>query len=97
MRAIDRELLLAPASRRNLLRLALAAPTHRAESRRVGNPVRTLLLFGDRDPIAGRASEAELLRDLPNAAVERLAGAGHDLSLEKPVELAERVLRFLDA
>ncbi|HEX4446138.1 MAG TPA: alpha/beta hydrolase [Polyangiaceae bacterium] len=84
-----------PMSRRNLVLLGLAAATHDADCALRGNAERTLLLQGELDPIAGGVSQAELLRDLPNATLEVIAHAGHDLSLEAPVELADRILRFL--
>jgi 3-oxoadipate enol-lactonase len=80
-----------PTSHRNLALLALAAGTHDAGRTLRGNMVRTLLLEGEIDPIAGRASQRELLRDLPNASLEVIAHVGHDLSLEAPEELSELV------
>lgn len=84
-----------PTKHRNLLLLALAAAFHNADYAFRGNDVTALLLRGELDPIAGRVSQSELLRDLPNASLEVVAHAGHDLSLEAPRELAERVARFL--
>lgn len=84
-----------PTRRRNLLLLALAAASHDGDRALRGNNVTSLLLLGELDPIAGRVSQSELLRDLPNAALEVIAHAGHDLSLEAPRELADRVTRFL--
>jgi pimeloyl-ACP methyl ester carboxylesterase len=84
-----------PTRRRNLVLLALAAASHNSDHALRGNDVTTLLLLGALDPIAGRVSQSELLRDLPNAALEVVAHAGHDLSLEAPHELADRVTRFL--
>ncbi len=46
--------------------------------------VRTLLLFGELDLLAGVDARAELQRELPNAECEIIAGAGHDISLERP-------------
>lgn len=59
-----------------------------------GCPNRTLLLFGELDPIVGLASRAELMRVLPKPS-SRCPRAGHDLSLERPRELGETVLKFL--
>jgi pimeloyl-ACP methyl ester carboxylesterase len=84
-----------PTRRRSLLLLALAAASHDGDRALRGNDVASLLLLGELDPIAGRVSQSELLRDLPNAALEVIAHAGHDLSLEAPRELADRVTRFL--
>lgn len=84
-----------PARRRNLLALALAAARHNIEPELQGLAIETLLLFGELDPIAGQASQAELLHDLPRSRLEVLARAGHDLSIEQPLTTAERVLQFL--
>jgi pimeloyl-ACP methyl ester carboxylesterase len=80
-----------PATRRDLLALSLAAARHREP--RFSAP--TLLLFGARDPIAGRASRDELVRDVSGAALEMIEGAAHALTLERPHEIADRVLAFL--
>jgi 3-oxoadipate enol-lactonase len=84
-----------PTKRRNLVRLALAAALHDAGRALDGNSVRTLLLVGEFDPIAGRVSQGELLHDLPHATLEIIGHAGHDLSLEAPLDLADRIVRFL--
>ena len=93
--AIEEMVRRTPTKRRNLLRLARAAALHDAGHALDGNSVPTLLLVGKLDPIAGRVSQGELLEDLPNATLELIAHAGHDLSLEAPLELADRVVRFL--
>jgi 3-oxoadipate enol-lactonase len=84
-----------PARRANLIALALAAARHRAghSLRRIHAPA--LLVFGADDPIAGRHSRDELVRDCPDADLELLEGAGHALSIERPRELAARLLAFL--
>jgi len=84
-----------PAKRRNLMLLALAAAWHSAEPEMEGLRVQTLLLFGELDLIARRASQAELLHDLPNAKLEVMPGAGHDITLEQPEQAADRVISFL--
>jgi pimeloyl-ACP methyl ester carboxylesterase len=84
-----------PTKRRNLVRLALAAALHDADRALDGNSSRTLLLVGELDPIAGRVSQEELLEDLPRAILEVVPHAGHDLSLEAPLSLADSVVRFL--
>lgn len=84
-----------PARRRNLLALALSAARHNIEPELQGLATQTLLLFGELDPIAGQASQAELLHALPRSRLEVLARSGHDLSLEQPRTTAERVLSFL--
>ncbi len=83
-----------PGSRENLAILALAAARHSSPLADLPQSVRTLLLFGELDLLAGVGARAELERELPNAECEVIAGAGHDISLERPRELAERVLAF---
>ena len=84
-----------PATRKNLALLALAAARHAAPLAHLPRSVRTLLLFGELDQLAGERARAELRRELPNAECEIIADAGHDISLERPSELAERVLAFV--
>jgi 3-oxoadipate enol-lactonase len=93
--AIEADVRRTPTKRRNLVLLALAAAAHDADRALGGNSTTTLLLNGELDPIAGRVSQSELLRDLPNAALQIVPHAGHDLSLEAPIELADRIIRFL--
>ena len=95
--AIERAVRAAPASRRNLLLLAMAAARHDSRTSLQGLPVRALLLAGGLDPLVGRSAEDELLHELPNARLEILPGVGHDLSLEAPDETAARILAFLRA
>jgi pimeloyl-ACP methyl ester carboxylesterase len=92
---IEARLRATPSKRRNLLLSALAAAFHTGEAELVWVPNRTLLLFGELDPIVGLASRAELMRDLPQAELAMFPRAGHDLSLERPRELGETVLKFL--
>jgi len=84
-----------PASRAGILKLAAAAALHdaRAGLRRVRLP--TLILWGERDALLGRDSQAELRRSLPDAEFQVVPRAGHDLSLEQPAEAAERISAFL--
>ena len=82
-------------TRRSLYGIGLAAARHDAESalRKIAAP--TLILVGELDPVAGRRSQAELVRDIRHERFEVIAGAGHDLSLEQPETLAKRVLEFV--
>jgi pimeloyl-ACP methyl ester carboxylesterase len=84
-----------PASRRELLRHAKAAARHdaRADLHRITAP--TLLLYGDDDPLIDRAGRRDLERHLPRALVDHLPRAGHDLTLEAPIETAEAIRAFL--
>jgi len=84
-----------PTGARDLMKLALAGARHRAVDRLSEITTPTLLLVGDLDRILSAESQEELLRLLPNARLERIANAGHDLSLEQPIETAERILGFL--
>ncbi len=92
---IERRVRRIPATRQNLATLALAAARHSAPLERLSRSVRALLLFGELDPLAGERARHELHRELPNAQCEIIAGSGHDLSLERPSELADRVLAFV--
>jgi 3-oxoadipate enol-lactonase len=93
MAAIDRALAVAPSTRRNVVRLALAAARHVEPRHPSRHP--TLLVFGELDPIAGEAARARLLADHAGAAVTVVAGAGHDVTLEAPEVLAASVTSFL--
>jgi pimeloyl-ACP methyl ester carboxylesterase len=93
--AIEREVRRVPSTRRNLVVLALAAARHDATAALLGLPVKALILVGRRDPIVGCVAERELLHDLPDARLVIVDGAGHDLSLEVPVDLSARILAFL--
>ncbi|HEX4475144.1 MAG TPA: alpha/beta hydrolase [Polyangiaceae bacterium] len=96
LHAIERSVREQPATRRNLLLLALAAARHRTSPSLIAKHPPALLLFGEWDRIARERSEAELLRDLPNAELAIVPRSGHDLSLEQPVVTAERVVAFLN-
>ncbi len=85
----------APTTHRNLFALALAAARHDAAASLPRVTAPTLLLFGGRDEIAGRHARHELEGEIPEALVEMIPDAGHDLSLEVPRLLADRVIAFL--
>jgi 3-oxoadipate enol-lactonase len=91
---IERRACQIPATRKNLAILALAAARHSAPLECLPRSIRTLLLFGELDVLAGVRARDELSRELPEAECEVIAGAGHDISLERPKELADRVLAF---
>jgi 3-oxoadipate enol-lactonase len=92
---IERQIRAMPAKRRNLVTLGLAAAFHAADLRRAPPRLSTLLLFGELDPLAGYKSRTELLHELPNAKLEMIPNAGHDLSLEQPQKTADRLSAFL--
>ncbi|MBA3461764.1 MAG: alpha/beta fold hydrolase [Deltaproteobacteria bacterium] len=77
-----------------LLHSAAGALHHPGESlRRIDAP--TLCIAGALDPLARPGSWSALSSAIRDSELEVLDEAGHDLSLERPVELAERVERFL--
>ena len=86
-----------PSTRANLVRLGLAAARHDAEPRLLEIGAPTLLVVGMLDPLVGPRAQTELVLGIPNARLEVMHEAGHDLSLEKPAELAERVMAFLSS
>jgi len=92
---LEQQIRALPTKRRNLLIMLLAAASQSAESPLRHCPIQTLLLFGELDPLVGGKACRELLRALPNARFEMLTATGHDLSLERPQEVAQRIIRFL--
>ncbi len=95
MREIERSIGETPTKSANLLRIVLAATLHHADADVAKLRAKTLLVFGAEDPLLGRRSRAELEREIPNARVVILEGAGHDLGIERPRELADAILAFL--
>jgi len=93
--AILAEVRRCPTGKKNLLMLGLAALRHQAEPLLSTVTAPTLLLVGDRDPVAGRSSQAELLAHLPKAQLRRIRDCGHDLSLEQPGPTAAAIDEFL--
>jgi 3-oxoadipate enol-lactonase len=93
---IRAEALARPATRAGLLQLMTAAARHdvRARLREIVAP--TLLLAGERDPIVTLAAQEELLRGIPDARLELIPEAGHDLSVEAPELTAERVIAHVE-
>lgn len=74
-------------------RVCLAStPDTGLDLRRVRAPV--LVLAGERDELIGAAPQLALARGIPWATLETVRGAGHDITLESPLAVAERVLRF---
>ncbi|HEU4537285.1 MAG TPA: alpha/beta hydrolase [Polyangiaceae bacterium] len=92
---LERAVRATPARRQNLLGLALAAARHRPGPALARVESETLLLFGERDPIARSAARKGLVEGLPRSQLATVAGAGHDVSLERPEEVADEVLGFL--
>jgi pimeloyl-ACP methyl ester carboxylesterase len=71
-------------------------PEPSAESRLAQIAVPTLLVVGDGDRPELREQCERLARELPDARLETIAGAGHLPSLERPEALNGLLLRFLD-
>ncbi|MFN7130758.1 MAG: alpha/beta fold hydrolase [Myxococcales bacterium] len=67
----------------------------RRELRRLTMPV--LVLNGSEDRLVSAAAQAELVHALPAGCFDVVERCGHDLSLEKPMETAERVAAFFSA
>jgi pimeloyl-ACP methyl ester carboxylesterase len=96
VREIEATVRRAPSTRKNLLALSFAAIRHRIAPVLAEHTPNALLLFGALDAIAGKRSEAELLRDVAHATLHHIPDAGHDVTLEQPEVTARRVLDFLD-
>lgn len=55
----------------------------------------TLLVWGERDEVYPLPTAERLRHTIPGARLVSLAGAGHALTIERPVELAETIRAFL--
>jgi len=55
----------------------------------------TLLVWGERDAVYGLPAAEHLRHAIPGSRLVTIAGAGHLLPIERPVELAEVMRRFL--
>lgn len=95
VRSIEQDVRETPSTRFNLLLLISMALRHSLEKPLIKITAPTLLLFGEYDKLAGRAARLDLGTHLPNAIMEIIPNAGHDISLEQPLELAARVNTFL--
>ncbi len=82
-------------SLRSLLLHGAAGALHAPGSalQRIAAP--TLCIGGALDSLVSPASLRGLASAIPGAKLELIDNAGHDLSLEQPLELARRVERFL--
>lgn len=60
----------------------------------IGVPV--LVLVGDEDRMTPPADSEAMVAALPDARFSRIPGAGHLAPLERPGEVAERIVGFLD-
>lgn len=86
-----------PARRGDLLQLALAAALHDARGAlgRIRAP--TLVLTGERDTLLARRGAEAVAQGIAGARIEALAGTCHDLVLEHPAIVGERVATFFTA
>jgi pimeloyl-ACP methyl ester carboxylesterase len=57
----------------------------------------TLVCVGDQDKFFTPGASRKLARNIPNARLECIPGAGHLLSLEKPDELDRLITAFMDS
>ncbi len=95
VRRIELTLQAHPASRRSLLRHALAGLLHDVRGQLGDVRATTLVLAGELDDLLGIAPSRELAAGIPHARFATIAAAGHDLTLEQPEATASRVLEFL--
>jgi 3-oxoadipate enol-lactonase len=93
--AIDRQIRAVPAKRSNLAALSLAAARHSTHGARWPAGLPALLLFGELDVLASESAQAELANELPHAEKAIVPDSGHDISVEQPGQLADRVCAFL--
>jgi pimeloyl-ACP methyl ester carboxylesterase len=84
----------APATRTALVKGLIAAARHDLGSRRLDPELATLLVMGELDPLVTASAQAALARWLPRARLAVIA-SGHDVSLERPRELAATIEAFL--
>ena len=91
MKFRDRALLMPTEAALNLIRGAM---DHDARDvlPRVASPA--LVLVGEEDVLTPRWLAEDLVRRLPDARLEVLAGGGHAVALEDPEEFSARVLAF---
>jgi pimeloyl-ACP methyl ester carboxylesterase len=54
----------------------------------------TLLVWGAEDRLVAPAHGAMLAREIPDARLEVVAGAGHAVAIEKPEEVAAKIVAF---
>ncbi len=84
-------------SLRSLLLHAAAGAAHDAHTALHAITAPTLCIAGEVDQLVGVRAMQRLASKLPDARLEVMRATGHDLSLEQPTELAQRVAWFLDA
>jgi len=80
----------------SVMALGVAAFRHDATAELARLRCPTLLVYGADDALVRPEARAEFSAALPNAQVVVLPGTGHDISIERPDELARLVRAFLD-
>jgi pimeloyl-ACP methyl ester carboxylesterase len=83
-----------PTRRRGYLGQIGAALRHDSSRDLARLRVPTLVVSGDADRMIDVENSRHLARAIPGARLEILSGAGHDLPLERPEELAELLTEF---
>jgi pimeloyl-ACP methyl ester carboxylesterase len=84
-----------PASRRTLVKQAVAGVLHDASRAVPTIQAPTLVLAGESDALLGTEPPRALSAAIPGASFEIIADSGHALTLEQPIVTATRVSRFL--
>jgi len=88
---------LEPTRRRALVGQLAAMLRHDTRDRLAAIRAPTLVISGDADRLIDVSCSHHLARRIPGARLEILAGAGHDLPAERPVELAALLREFCGA
>jgi 3-oxoadipate enol-lactonase len=83
-----------PTRRRGYLGQIGAAARHDASRELAGLRIPTLVVSGDADRLIDVENSRHLARVIPGARLEILPGAGHDLPIERPRELAALLTEF---
>jgi pimeloyl-ACP methyl ester carboxylesterase len=84
------------AGRRALAQIIRRADDWRFIMRQLGGiRAPTLLIWGERDALYGLPAAERLRHDIPGARLLTIAGAGHLLPVDRPIELAAEMRRFV--
>jgi pimeloyl-ACP methyl ester carboxylesterase len=84
------------AGRRALVQLIRHVDDWRFVMRQLGGiHAPALLVWGERDSLYGLPAAERLRHDIPGARLITIAGGGHLLPVERPIELAAEMRRFL--
>lgn len=85
------------ASSFGLQSIMAAAALHDVRARLGGIRAKTLVLFGEHDPLLSIETQVQLMRGISDSALHVIPGAGHDISVEAPDETADCVLKHIGA